>query len=64
MIYGFIGSGKTTLAETLFGARNTYQAKINGQKVTIKTPRDAIKAKMLLYQKKEENKVYSFRKIL
>ncbi len=48
MIYGFIGSGKTTLAETLFGARNTYQAKINGQKVTIKTPRDAIKAKIAL----------------
>ncbi|MDG2658760.1 ATP-binding cassette domain-containing protein, partial [Vibrio parahaemolyticus] len=48
VIYGFIGSGKTTLAETLFGARNTYQAKINGQKVTIKTPRDAIKAKIAL----------------
>lgn len=48
MIYGLIGSGKTTLAETLFGALHTYHAEIDGQKLTIKTPRDAIKAKIAL----------------
>lgn len=65
MIYGLIGSGKTTLAETLFGALHTYHAEIDGQKLTIKTPRDAIKAENRdLYQKKEENKAYFFRKIL
>lgn len=48
MIYGLIGSGKTTLAETLFGALHTYHAEIAGQKLTIKTPRDAIKAKIAL----------------
>ncbi|EPF08458.1 methylthioribose ABC transporter ATP-binding protein [Bacillus cereus BAG1O-3] len=48
VIYGLIGSGKTTLAETLFGALHTYHAEIDGQKLTIKTPRDAIKAKIAL----------------
>ncbi len=48
MIYGLIGSGKTTLAETLFGTRHTYHAEIDGQTITIKTPRDAIKAKIAL----------------
>ena len=40
--------GKTTLAETLFGARHTYHAEIDGHNITIKTPRDAIKAKIAL----------------
>ena len=48
VIYGLIGSGKTTLAETLFGTRHTYHAEIDGQTITIKTPRDAIKAKIAL----------------
>ncbi|WP_242310281.1 sugar ABC transporter ATP-binding protein [Bacillus cereus group sp. BfR-BA-01331] len=48
VIYGLIGSGKTTLAETLFGTHHTYHAEIDGQTITIKTPRDAIKAKIAL----------------
>ncbi|MBC6974977.1 sugar ABC transporter ATP-binding protein [Bacillus sp. Xin] len=48
VIYGLIGSGKTTLAETLFGARHAYQATINDQNITIKTPSDAIQAKIAL----------------
>ncbi|KFN01870.1 sugar ABC transporter ATP-binding protein [Bacillus clarus] len=48
VIYGFIGSGKTTLAETLFGAHHAYRAQIYDQHITIKTPRDAIKAKIAL----------------
>ncbi|MGF9964341.1 sugar ABC transporter ATP-binding protein [Bacillus rhizoplanae] len=48
VIYGLIGSGKTTLAETLFGARHSYVATINKKNVNIKTPRDAIQAKIAL----------------
>ncbi|MGG0457268.1 sugar ABC transporter ATP-binding protein [Bacillus mycoides] len=48
VIYGLIGSGKTTIAETLFGTRHIYHAEMYGQNITIKTPRDAIKAKIAL----------------
>lgn len=48
VIYGLIGSGKTTLAETLFGIRKPYVAKVNEEEVYIKSPRSAIAAKIAL----------------
>lgn len=47
---GLMGAGRTELAETLFGFRkqDSGEVFINGQKVIIKSPRDAIKHKMAL----------------
>ena len=64
MVYGLIGSGKTTLAETLFGARHTYHAEIDGQTIKIKHHEMQLKRKLHLYPKKEENKACFLQKIL
>lgn len=47
-IAGLVGSGRTELVETLFGLRNKSGGRvtIHGKEVDIKTPEDAIKAKM------------------
>ncbi|MCP8968142.1 sugar ABC transporter ATP-binding protein [Ectobacillus sp. SYSU M60031] len=44
VIYGLVGSGKSSLAETLFGARNAYRATIEGKTLTIRKPQEAIEA--------------------
>ncbi|MFC5775432.1 ATP-binding cassette domain-containing protein [Ectobacillus antri] len=44
VIYGLLGSGKSNLAETLFGARDPVQVTINGTKQRFCTPSDAIRA--------------------
>ncbi len=47
-IAGLVGSGRTELVETIFGLRTKTKGsiKIDGKEVDIKTPEDAIKAKI------------------
>ncbi|UOY91981.1 sugar ABC transporter ATP-binding protein [Ectobacillus sp. JY-23] len=48
VIYGLLGSGKSDVAETLFGAREPVQVTINGTKQRFRNPSDAIRAGIAL----------------
>jgi len=43
-VFGLLGSGKTELAEKLFGANGSYQPAIGGQKRSIGSPSQAVKS--------------------
>ncbi|MFP6674558.1 MAG: ATP-binding cassette domain-containing protein, partial [Pirellulaceae bacterium] len=45
-VYGLIGSGRTEFAQTLFGIRKRKRGRVylNGQEVSIRSPREAVKA--------------------
>lgn len=44
-IYGLVGAGRTEFARALFGADKSteYDVRLNGQKINVKTPLDAVK---------------------
>lgn len=48
VFFGLLGSGKTTVAETLFGIHHGYTALLNGEKVTINNPTQSIKNRLAL----------------